>query len=144
MPKGRSALPGKAPCGYFPPSSALAMVILSTLRQREDSLQFLDQRGKVLLQNGPENVVVYGVVAMDEAVAQARSASLARDIEFLRLGFCFGADGLTEEAGGVEVHFAAEEFGEFALEGEEMQAHPDMGLKLNQNVYIAVGAEVVA
>lgn len=49
----------------------------------------------------------------------------------------------TEESQRIEIHLPSEKCGEFALHGKEAQADMGVGLELNEDVQVAVGAEVI-
>jgi hypothetical protein len=48
----------------------------------------------------------------------------------------------TEELGGVQVHFPAQQFGQFLFHRKECQAWSVVGLKLHQYIQIAVGPSI--
>lgn len=67
-----------------------------------------------------------------------------RDKDILRLGEDLVSEVSAEEARGVQVDGSAEDGGEFVLHGEEREAGGGAGLELDEDVDVAVGAEVIA
>ena len=77
-------------------------------------------------------------------MCRRRITSSWRDIQVLCFGHNLVAEVGADEGGGVEVDGAAEEFGQFALEGKEAQANAGVRLEFDQDVEVAVGPEIVA